>query len=83
MLLGEQGLLVAAAIPFGLALGWLLTLVMMVRFESDLFRLPVVVNPGTYALATGMVLVSAALSALLVWRRLHRMDLIAVLKTRE
>lgn len=83
MLLGEQFLLVVLAIPFGLVLGWLLTVLLVMRFESDLFRMPIVVLPETYLLAAAIVLVSAALSALLVRRRLDRIDLIAVLKTRE
>ncbi len=83
MLLGEQFLLVLVAIPFGLLLGWLLTVLLVMRFESDLFRMPIVVLPETYLLAAAIVLVSAALSALLVRRRLDRIDLIAVLKTRE
>jgi putative ABC transport system permease protein len=83
MLLGEQAVLVLAAIPSGLLLGWALTLIVMLRFESELFRLPVVVNPTTYLQAVGIVLLSAGLSALLVRRRLNRIDLVAVLKTRE
>jgi len=83
MLLGEQGALVLLALPLGLVLGWLLTLLMMLRFETELFRLPVVVEPGTYLFAVAIVLVAAVLSALLVRRRLDRIDLIGVLKTRE
>ncbi len=83
MLLGEQSVLVLIAIPFGLALGWLLTVLLVARFESDLFRMPIVVLPETYLLAAASVIASAALSALLVRRRLDRIDLIAVLKTRE
>jgi putative ABC transport system permease protein len=83
MLLGEQSLLVLAAIPVGLTLGWLLTVLLVLRFESDLFRMPVIVLPETYALAAAIVIAAAALSALLVRRRLDRIDLIAVLKTRE
>lgn len=83
MLLGEQALLVAIALPFGLVLGWGLVWLMMIRFESDLFRLPIVAHPSTYLEAVAVVVVAAALSALLVRRRLDRIDLIAVLKTRE
>jgi putative ABC transport system permease protein len=83
MLLGEQALLVVAATPFGLALGWLLTLAIVSRFDTELFRLPVVAQPGTYVLSLGLIAVSAALSAWLVRRRLDRIDLVAVLKTRE
>jgi putative ABC transport system permease protein len=83
MLLGEQAVLVLTAIPIGLTLGWLLTLIVMLRFQSDLFRMPVVVLPSTYVQAAAVVVVSAAVSALLVRRRLDRIDLIGVLKTRE
>jgi len=83
MLLGEQWILVAVATPFGLALGWLLMLAVMLRFESDLFRMPVVALPQTYVTGAGLVLAAAAVSALLVRRRLDRIDLISVLKTRE
>lgn len=83
MLLGEQAVLVFLALPFGLLLGWLLTLLVMLRFDTELFRLPVVVRPDTYLQAVGVVVASAAVSALLVRRRLDRIDMIAVLKTRE
>jgi putative ABC transport system permease protein len=83
MLLGEQWILMAAATPIGLALGWLLVLVVMLRFESDLFRMPVVALPATYLTATALVFAAAAIAALLVRRRLDRIDLISVLKTRE
>jgi putative ABC transport system permease protein len=83
MLLGEQAVLLAVALPAGLILGWLLTLLVMLRFEAELFRLPVVVDPVTYLEAVGIVVGSAAASAFLVRRRLDRIDLIAVLKTRE
>jgi putative ABC transport system permease protein len=83
MLLGEQWILVALATPFGLALGWLLMLAVMLRFESDLFRMPVIALPQTYLTGAVLVLAAAAVSALLVRRRLDRIDLISVLKTRE
>ena len=69
MLLGEQGVLLMAALPVGLGLGWLLTLIVMIRFEAELFRLPVVVDPVTYLEAAVIVVASAVLSALLVRRR--------------
>lgn len=83
ILLGEQAVLVAASLAPGLALGWLLTLAVALRFESELFRMPVVALPETYLKAAALVVLSAAGSALLVRRRLDRIDLVAVLKTRE
>jgi len=56
---------------------------MTLGFRSELFRVPVVLTPATYAFAGMMVLAASVISALLVRRRLARLDLIAVLKTRD
>jgi len=83
ILLGEIGLLTLAAIPLGFVLGRGLSAYLAASFTSDLYRIPLVVQPSTYALAASIVVGSFAVSAVLVWRRLARLDLIAVLKTRE
>lgn len=83
MLLGEQALLTAIAIPTGLLIGYGLCALLALRFGSELFRLPLVVSGRTYLTATAVVVVAAVLSALLVRRRVFRLDLVAVLKTRE
>jgi putative ABC transport system permease protein len=51
--------------------------------ETDLFRFPFVLSASTYAFAATVVLVASAISALLVRRKLDRLDLVAVLKTKE
>jgi putative ABC transport system permease protein len=51
--------------------------------QNDLFRVPVVLAPQTYAFAVTVVLVSALLSGLAVRSRLDKLDLVAVLKTPE
>jgi putative ABC transport system permease protein len=83
MLFGEQGLLAVFAVPLGFVLGTGFAWLMIVSFESDLFRLPLVIRPRTYATAAAALLVSGVLAAMLVQRRLNRLDLVAVLKTRE
>ncbi|MGA9335280.1 MAG: ABC transporter permease, partial [Rudaea sp.] len=83
ILFGELGLLVAISIPIGFAAGWGLSWVMASGFESDLFRIPVTLRRATFAFAAVTMVVSTLLSALLVRRRLRRLDLIGVLKTRE
>jgi putative ABC transport system permease protein len=83
ILLGELGLQVLLAIPLGLMLGrWLTSLVIGV-VHPERYRFPLVLSPRTYATAVLVVVAASALSALLVRRRLDRLDLIAVLKTRE
>lgn len=83
LLLGQLGLLVAVSLPFGLAAGWLLCWLMALGFQSELFRVPVQLTTATYAFAALTVLGASAVSALLVYRRIARLDLVAVLKTRE
>ncbi len=83
ILLGELGILTLIAIPLGLWLGEWMCYYIAHTMQNDLFRVPVVLVPQTYAFAAAVVLVSAILSGLAVRRRLDQLDLIAVLKTAE
>ena len=83
LMVGEQALMVAVALPLGMALGWLLVWGLSVGLRSDQFQFPVVVWPRTYALAALSVLAAAAWSAWVVWRRVQVLDMVAALKTRE
>ena len=83
LLLGEQFLLTIAGMPVGLLLGYGLAWLITDRFESDLFRIPLVVRQSTIGLSLAIVIGAALLSALAVRHRIHRLDLVAVLKTRE
>ncbi len=83
ILLGELAVLTLAAIPLGFLVGAGLCGILVVVFESDLYRLPLVLEPYNFALAATVVAVSAVVSGLLVWYQLGRLDLIGVLKTRE
>ena len=83
ILLGELAVLTLAAIPLGLAAGRWMCAYIASTMQNDLFRVPVVLAPQTYAFAVTVVLVSALLSGLAVRSRLDRLDLVAVLKTPE
>jgi putative ABC transport system permease protein len=83
ILLGELAVLTLAGIPLGFLVGHGLCGFLVSRFESDLYRVPLVVEPFTLALAAAAALASAALSFALIWHQLGRLDLVAVLKTRE
>jgi putative ABC transport system permease protein len=83
MLLGEQAVLTLLAIPGGLAIGYALSWLVSARFGTEMFRVPLVVSGRTYLFAVAIVALAALLSALTVRRRLDRIDLVAVLKTRE
>ena len=83
MLLGEQALLTLAALPLAAAIGFGVCALLVLRFESDLFRMPLVVSARTYLYAFLTVAASALASGIAVRRRLDRLDLVEVLKTRE
>jgi putative ABC transport system permease protein len=83
MLLGEQGVLMLLSIPFGFAVAYTLSWLIAVRFESELFRIPIVVEAASYLSGALIVLIAGLLSALAVRGRIARLDLVAVLKTRE
>jgi putative ABC transport system permease protein len=83
ILLGEQALLVLASIPLSFAAGYGLSWFLAHNLQSDLYRVPVHIPAAAYAHAALITVISALLSALAVRRRIHALDLIAVLKTRE
>jgi putative ABC transport system permease protein len=83
MLLGEQALLTVVSIPLGLAAGRLLCWLVVTRFTSDLFRIPLIISDLTRLFAVAVLSAAAVGSALIIWRRIRRLDLVAVLKTRE
>ncbi|MGE0103069.1 MAG: ABC transporter permease [Blastocatellales bacterium] len=83
MLLGEQAILTLLAIPTGYAIGAGLCYLLTIAVDTELIRLPLVISGKTYALTFLVILCAAVLSGLLVGRRLRRLDLIEVLKTRE
>jgi putative ABC transport system permease protein len=83
ILMGEIGLLTLIALPLGAACGYLLARVLVRAFETELYRVPFVLNASTYGWALLGGFLATLASVLLVRRRLDRLDLIAVLKTRE
>lgn len=83
MLLGELAVYVAVGLPMGLALGKAIVLAMMQTIDQENYGLPAFVSARTYAFSALVTVVAAALSALVVRRRLDHLDLVAVLKTRE
>ena len=84
ILLGELALVVLLAIPLGCVIGHVLASG-LIKFlgEFELIRFPLVISARTYAWGALIVVLSAAVSALIVRRRLDHLDLVEVLKTRE
>ena len=83
ILLGELAVVTVLAIPAGLGIGYALAAGVVRSFETEMYRFPVIVSPRTYAIATAVTVLAAAASGFIVRRRLDRLDLIEVLKTRE
>jgi len=83
ILLGELALLTILSLPVGAAIGWGLGRLMTNAFNSEVYRLPFTLTAQAVAWAFLTVIGAAAISALAVRRRLDRLDLVAVLKSRE
>lgn len=83
LLFGELLALAFLALLPGFALGWGMSALLVGGLATDLYRIPLVLAPSGFAIAGLVVLASTALAGLLVVRRLDRLDLVAVLKTKE
>jgi putative ABC transport system permease protein len=83
ILLGELAVITVCAMPVGLLLGQGLGALLVWMTETELYRFPFVVSGRTRVFAVAVVLISAAISGLIVRRRVDRFDLVAVLKVRE
>jgi putative ABC transport system permease protein len=83
ILLGELALLVFVAVPIGFAIGYALAGVLASQAQTELFRIPLVIEPGTYAFAALVVLSATAVSAMIVRRQVDHLDLVEVLKARD
>lgn len=83
ILFGEFMIEIAVGIPVGLLISQGV-IGLIARFHSnESFQIPAVIGPRTYAAAAIVVIAAAAASALVVRRRIDRLDLVAVLKTRD
>jgi putative ABC transport system permease protein len=83
ILLGEMAVLTLIAIPLGIMIGYGLCAFLAFQFDSDLYRIPLVLGLKVYAFAALVVIGSSVISALMIWRNLAYLDMVAVLKTKE
>jgi putative ABC transport system permease protein len=83
VLLGEIAMFTIAAIPVGWEIGYLLAAAMCSGLDTDNYRIPLVVSRTTFALSSLVVVIATFVSGLVVQRRISKLDLVAVLKTRE
>ncbi|MBN2887089.1 MAG: ABC transporter permease [Chromatiaceae bacterium] len=83
LLLGELALLTLLAIPLGWLIGWGLITLIVAGLDTELYRIPLLIEGRVLAFAALVILASALLSGLLVARQIRRLDLLAVLKARD
>lgn len=83
ILLGEMAFLTLIAIPLGLLIGYGLCAYLAYKFNTDLYRIPLVLGLDVYAFAASVVIMSSIVSALMIWRNLAHLDMVAALKTKE
>jgi putative ABC transport system permease protein len=82
-LLGELAIELVAALPLGGLLGYLLSLAIVSMSHSDMIAVPVVIAPRTHLYAALAIIAAGIASALVVRRRIDRLDMVGALKTRE
>jgi putative ABC transport system permease protein len=83
ILLGELALLTLLALPVGALFGYGLSALIVQTVQSEVYRFPLFVSRQAVAWSFLGIIAAAAISALLVRRRLDSLDLVAVLKVRE
>jgi putative ABC transport system permease protein len=83
VLLGELAVLTLAALPVGALIGYGFSLAIVESVDSEVYRFPLIVTPHAVAWAFLTIIAAAMFSGLVVRRQLDKLDLIAVLKTRE
>ncbi len=72
-----------AGVALGVPLAMLVSRIIADAYETDLYRLPVVICPATYLTSAALVLLFLLVSRWLARRRVYRIDIVRRLKTRE
>jgi putative ABC transport system permease protein len=83
ILLGELTILTLAALPLGVALGFPMAKAILAAVENEPYRFPPAITFQSVARSALAVAPAAAISGLVVRRRLDRLDLAGVPETRE
>ena len=83
VLLGELAATSLAALPIGALLGYMLSMYIADAFSTELYQIPLILNPDSYGYAALVILISAVISGFLVQRDVNRIDLVSALKSRD
>jgi hypothetical protein len=83
ILFGEFTVEVLLDIPLGALLSQVIVGVIARFHSNESFQIPPIIEPRTYLSAAGIVIAAALVNAFVVRRRIDRLDLVSVLKTRD
>jgi len=83
ILLGEQFVITLVALPIGMIGGILWSMWMPSLIATDLFRFPFAISLRNLGISAAMILAVALVTGGFIRRRIARLDMIAVLKSRE
>lgn len=83
LLFGEIVVEGAVGIPLGFILGYWMIRGLILLHETEMFSIPATIQPRTYAVAGGIVLLAGLASALVVRRQIDLLDPVRALKTWE
>ena len=84
ILLGELWILTLVGIPLGLVMGYeLAAFLIRYSYDTELFRIPLVIERSTYAFAACVTLVATLGSSMFITWLIDQLDLVAVLKSKE
>ncbi len=80
LLFGELSIITLVSLPLGCLIGIGLAHGMVNSMESEIFRIPMVVNRDTFGYAITIVLFCALLSFYMVWQQVEKIDLVSAQK---
>ena len=83
VLVGEMMLLSLLAVPIGWFLGGWFAAGMIEAVSTDVVQIPLLISRRTYAAAAAVVVLASLVAALMVRRRLDRVELATALKARQ
>jgi putative ABC transport system permease protein len=83
VLMGELIVLTLISLPFGVGIGLAFAWYIAQSFSSDIYTIPFTVSLETIGFALTTVMLASLGAALLVRRRVDKLDLIGVLKSRD
>lgn len=80
---GEVVILTLVAIPVGFVIGSMLCWMMSEALQTDIYRIPFILLPSSYATAASVILVATLMSMVIMSKKLKSLDMLSALKAIE